>query len=158
MVESPKALQLIEISPFQDWPFVQHMFDTYGWPANLHRSPMSLIFDSAELQQRFENGVAVVGRPRTGIDVGVAVGDHPGVRLVHGETLHAGSTYFRWVKLATTVFASLSCQPLAGDSSSLSRDMALMLFTVLFVTFTNMVEPIIYGDVAYNAGRQKNID
>jgi hypothetical protein len=52
-------------SPFHDWPFVQHMFDTYGWPANLHRSPMPLIFDSAELQQRFENGVAEAFRIST---------------------------------------------------------------------------------------------
>jgi hypothetical protein len=52
-------------SPFHDWPYVQHMFDTYGWPANLHRSPMPLIFDSAELQQRFENGVAEAFRIST---------------------------------------------------------------------------------------------
>lgn len=49
-------------SPFHDWPFIQHMFDTYGWPANLHRSPMPLIFGPATLQQRFENGVAAAFR------------------------------------------------------------------------------------------------
>ena len=45
-------------SPFHDWPYMQHMFDPYGWPANLHSSPLPLIFDSADLQRRFEYGVA----------------------------------------------------------------------------------------------------
>lgn len=45
-------------SPYHDWPYVQHMFDTYGWPANLHRTPMPLNFESSEMQQCFESSVA----------------------------------------------------------------------------------------------------
>jgi len=52
-------------SPFHDWPYMQHMFDTYGWPANLHHSPMPLIFETPELQQRFEDGVAEAFRINT---------------------------------------------------------------------------------------------
>ena len=44
-------------SPYHDWQFVKHMFDCHGWPENLKREPVALIFPSSIQQSRFESAV-----------------------------------------------------------------------------------------------------
>lgn len=39
------------------WPYVEHMFDTYGWPGNLNRSPAPISFDSGVQNICFFNAV-----------------------------------------------------------------------------------------------------
>lgn len=36
-----------------DWPHVEHLFETYGWPENLVRSPVALTFPSTIQQTCF---------------------------------------------------------------------------------------------------------
>lgn len=38
---------------YVDFPFVQNIFDTYGWPANLRRNPAELVFASSIQTTRF---------------------------------------------------------------------------------------------------------
>ena len=42
---------------YVDFPFVKHMFETYGWPANLRRDPAELRFASSIQTTRFWAGV-----------------------------------------------------------------------------------------------------
>jgi hypothetical protein len=46
-------------APFFDWQHVKHMFDNYGWPANLKREPVQLTFPSSIQINRFKTGVEV---------------------------------------------------------------------------------------------------
>lgn len=42
---------------YWDWQHVEHLFDTYGWPENLVRHPVALIFPSSIQQTRFNSAV-----------------------------------------------------------------------------------------------------
>ena len=44
-------------APLFDWPHVQHMFDNWGWPANLVRKPIALSFQGSIQTKRFKAGV-----------------------------------------------------------------------------------------------------
>ena len=44
-------------APIYDWPHVQHLFDNYGWPVNLRRQPIHLLFSSGLRNMRFELAV-----------------------------------------------------------------------------------------------------
>ncbi len=43
-------------APYYDWPFVKHMFDTWGWPSNLNKKPQQLLFNAIK-EERFNNAV-----------------------------------------------------------------------------------------------------
>lgn len=43
-------------APSFDWPFIKHLFDTCGWPKNLNKEPMRLIFNGNKAD-RFNNAV-----------------------------------------------------------------------------------------------------
>jgi hypothetical protein len=40
-----------------DWPHIERMFDSYGWPENLIRKPITLSFPNSIQQTRFFAGV-----------------------------------------------------------------------------------------------------
>jgi hypothetical protein len=42
---------------YWDWQHVEHLFETYGWPENLVRSPVALTFPSSIQQTRFTAAV-----------------------------------------------------------------------------------------------------
>lgn len=44
-------------APYFDWQHVRHMFDNFGWPANLKREPVALSFASSIQGTRFFNAV-----------------------------------------------------------------------------------------------------
>lgn len=44
-------------SPYHDWQHVKHMFENYGWPANLRREAVALTFPSSIQITRFRSGV-----------------------------------------------------------------------------------------------------
>lgn len=43
-------------APSFDWPFIKHLFDIWGWPKNLNKVPMRLIFNGNKAD-RFNNAV-----------------------------------------------------------------------------------------------------
>jgi hypothetical protein len=44
-------------APYWDWQHVKHMFDNYGWPANLKREAVHLTFPSSIQATRFKAAV-----------------------------------------------------------------------------------------------------
>ena len=44
-------------APYWDWQHVKHMFDNYGWPANLKREAVHLTFPSSIQTTRFKAAV-----------------------------------------------------------------------------------------------------
>jgi len=50
-------VQMLSDAPYYDWPHVEHLFDIYGWPNNLMRSPVPLSFASGVQNIRFFNAV-----------------------------------------------------------------------------------------------------
>lgn len=53
-------VEFISDAPSFDWPFIAHLFDTWGWPSNLNKSPKHLYFKSAIQMHRFENAIEKV--------------------------------------------------------------------------------------------------
>ena len=53
-------VEFISDAPSFDWPFIAHLFDTWGWPNNLNKSPRHLGFTSAIQMHRFENAIEQV--------------------------------------------------------------------------------------------------
>lgn len=49
-------VSLYSDSPYHDFGYVQHMFDSWGWPSNLNKKPEWLVFGHIQ-GERFENAV-----------------------------------------------------------------------------------------------------
>jgi hypothetical protein len=49
-------------APGHDWPHLDHMFSTYGWPSNLRRTPAALRFSSSVQNTRFDAAVEDIFR------------------------------------------------------------------------------------------------
>lgn len=62
-------------APAYDWPHVHHMFETYGWPKNLKRSPVALSFTSPVHMQRFLNAVDNIFRSNKELRIHHALDD-----------------------------------------------------------------------------------
>lgn len=50
-------LKMWSDAPYFDWPHVENMFNTYGWPSNLNRSPAPISFASSIQSTRFFNAL-----------------------------------------------------------------------------------------------------
>lgn len=52
---------------YLDWPHVEHMFSTYGWPLNLRRTPAALRFTSSIQNTRFGSAVEDIFKSNTAL-------------------------------------------------------------------------------------------
>lgn len=52
-----REVKMLSDAPYFDWPHVEHMFSTYGWPSNLNREPAPISFASSIQSTRFFNAL-----------------------------------------------------------------------------------------------------
>ncbi len=48
---------LLTDAPAYDWPFIEEIFNFYGWPKNLRRKYGTVWFETDDLQERYDAGL-----------------------------------------------------------------------------------------------------